>query len=214
MSMKHFSAVEIKALPKRVRASFVNSLSGFKSVNLVGTVSDDGVTNLSVVSSVVHLGADPALMGFIMRPVTVTRDTYNNIMTNGQYTFNHIAPEFFKKAHQAAARYPELVSEFEAVGLTPEFLEGFKAPFVKESHLKIALNFREKMEIRLNGTYLFIGEIVAVQFPENCMKADGYLDIEQAGSVTCSGLDAYHTTQRLARLSYAKADRPLTELED
>jgi hypothetical protein len=33
---------------------------------------------------------------------------------------------------------------------------------------------------------------------------DGYLDIEKAGTISCTGLDSYHITQRLQRLNYAK----------
>jgi hypothetical protein len=36
------------------------------------------------------------------------------------------------------------------------------------------------------------------------------LDIEKAKTITCSGLDSYHKTERLARLTYAKADKDLS----
>jgi hypothetical protein len=49
-----------------------------------------------------------------------------------------------------------------------------------------------------------IGEIKQVHLPEETILADGFVDIEKAGSITCSGLDSYHTTQKLERLSYAK----------
>lgn len=208
--MKRFPSTAIKELEKRYRTNLINSLSGFKSVNLIGTVNANGKTNVSVFSSVVHLGANPALMGFIMRPVTVTRDTYNNILASGYYTFNHIAADFFADAHQSSARYPAEVSEFEATGLEPEFKDDFPAPFVKGSPVQIGLAFREKVEIQLNGTILMIGEVQELYVPENCLHQDGYLDIEKAGTITVSGLDTYHTTQKLARLSYAKPDRELT----
>lgn len=192
-------------MEKRFRAHFINSLSGFKSVNLVGTIDDKGTPNLSVVSSVIHLGANPALMGFILRPITVTRDTYNNILANGSYTFNHLNEGMYQQAHQSSARYPAEVSEFEAVGLSPEYTEHGPAPYVAESLVKIGLTFKEAMEIKLNGTLLMIGEIKEVIVPDNCLSADGYLNIEQAGSITCSGLDAYHQTTILDRLPYAKA---------
>ncbi|MGJ1504618.1 MULTISPECIES: hypothetical protein [Sphingobacterium] len=40
--------------------------------------------------------------------------------------------------------------------------------------------------------------------PDNCLKEDGYIAIEEAGTVTSSGLDTYHTTGRIERLPYAK----------
>ncbi|RYY06600.1 MAG: flavin oxidoreductase, partial [Sphingobacteriaceae bacterium] len=39
-----------------------------------------------------------------------------------------------------------------------------------------------------------------------------FVDLEAAGSVTTSGLDCYHTTKKLARLSYAKPDKFPEEL--
>ncbi|MEM6319415.1 MAG: flavin reductase [Bacteroidota bacterium] len=206
---QHLLKKDIIDLERRFRTKLINSLSGFKSVNLVGTISQDGVTNLSIISSVVHIGADPALMGFIMRPVTVRRDTYNNILETGQYTFNHLNASIFKKAHQTSARYPVEVSEFEAAELTEVYSDKIVAPYVEESHIRIGLSFEEKIPIPINGTTLMIGRIEELFFPKIALGEDGYLDIEKAGSITSSSLDAYHSTQKLARLSYAKADRTI-----
>jgi len=211
--MTHFKKTDFKNMDQRYRAQFINSLSGFKSVNLVGTVNENGHSNLSIVSSVFHLGANPPLMGFIMRPVTVTRDTYHNIITTQSFTFNHIQDSFYKKAHQTSARYPALISEFNEVGLTEEYGNVIKAPYVKESAIKIGLDFREKKEIELNGTVLIIGEIVEVFCSENCLEEDGYLNIEKAGTLTCSGLDTYHETKKLGKLSYPKPDKKTTRIK-
>ena len=210
--MKNLSVADIAGLERRYRARLINSLSGFKSANLVGTISGHQSHNLSIVSSVVHFGANPPLIGFVMRPVTVTRDTYNNIMETGEFTLNHVGRGFFKEAHQTSARYPEETSEFSAVGLTPEFSQAMKAPYVAESQVKMGVQFKQKISIELNGTILILGEIVELIFPGNCLQNDGFLDIEQAGTVAVSGLDSYHVTQKLARLSYAKPDRDLEEL--
>jgi len=200
---------DLTEMERHSRTRLVNSLSGFKGVNLCGTISKDGITNLSIINSVVHIGANPALMGFIMRPVTVRRDTYNNILETGHYTLNHLNKEIFKKAHQTSARYPIEVSEFEAAELIEIYSDLIKAPYVQESHIRIGLTFVEKIPIPVNGTTLMIGKVEEIFYPEDTLAADGYLDIEKAGSITSSSLDAYHTTQKLARLSYAKADRKI-----
>ena len=63
------------------RLNIVNSLSGIKPANLVGTISNNNETNLAIFSSVVHLGSDPALLGFVLRPEQeVRRHTYENIL--------------------------------------------------------------------------------------------------------------------------------------
>lgn len=210
--IQHLVNSDFSKMEQRNRTRLINSLSGFKSINLCGTISKDGVTNLSLISSVVHIGANPALMGFIMRPVTVRRDTYNNILETGHYTFNHLNTEIYKKAHQTSARYPIATSEFEAAELTEIFSKTIKAPYVAESHIRIGLNFVQKIPIPLNDTILMIGKVAEIFFPKTALTSDGYLDIAAAGSITSSGLDAYHSTQKLARLSYAKTDKKVSEI--
>lgn len=105
MSLSVYEKEAIVAMEKRYRATFVNSLSGFKSANLLGTSDTNQQTNLCIVSSVFHLGANPALMGVIIRPDTVPRDTLENIRATGFYTLNHVQKEMIVAAHQTSARY-------------------------------------------------------------------------------------------------------------
>ncbi|MEJ2104682.1 MAG: flavin reductase [Ignavibacteriaceae bacterium] len=195
---------DLLKLEKLYRAAFVNSLSGFKSANLIGTISSEGKTNLSIFNSVIHVGANPPLMGFLMRPVSVERHTYTNIKETNHFTINHINKEILKQAHQTSARYEKDVSEFDACGLTPEYTETSKAPYVKESKIKIGLKFLEEHEIKSNGTIFIVGEIQEIVLPDKVVLADGYVDIEKAGTIAISGLDSYHETKRISRLSYAK----------
>jgi hypothetical protein len=37
--------------------------------------------------------------------------------------------------------------------------------------------------------------------------SDGFIDLENAGTITVSGLDSYHSTKKIERLSYAKKDK-------
>ena len=203
---------EIAEFDKRYRVQFINSLPGFKSANLIGTINEKGITNLAVFSSVIHLGSNPPLMGFITRPTSVSRHTYLNIQSKGQFTINHIHPGIFKKAHQTSARYNSEISEFEACDLTPYFTEQIAAPYVKESRIKLGLEFVEEHPIPANDTILVVGKVIEVILPEDIINQDGYLDLERAETAVISGLDSYHTTEKMARLSYAKPDRELEEL--
>ena len=208
---RYLSFVDLMSLEQRYRASFVNSLTGFKSLALIGTTDGQKNTNLAVFNSLIHIGANPPYIGFISRPNSVDRHTLSNIMETGFYTINHVNENIYKKAHQTSARYPKDVSEFIATGLTEEYKGNFLAPFVKESQVQLGVQFKEQMTISTNNTILVIGQINQVYFPNNCLCSDGFLDIEKASSITCSGLDSYHTTKRLARLSYAKADKVIMD---
>lgn len=209
---KYISSDDILAMEKQTRVHFINSIGGFKSVCLVGTTNTKGKTNLAVFSSLIHIGANPALVALIFRPSPPERDTLTNLLETGFYTLNHINESIYQKAHQTSARYEKEISEFDETGLTPDYKNDFKAPFVKESAIQIGLRFREKIDIKINNTIMVIGEITEVYVPQNCLSKDGFLDIEKANSITCSGLDSYHTTKRLERLSYAKPDREITSI--
>ena len=199
-------------MPSRHRAMFVNSLSGFKSANLIGTQDDEKQTNLAMFSSVFHLGASPALVGFVMRPDNGSRHTLDNIIKTSHYTINQVSAEFYTNAHQCSASYKKEQSEFVQSGLTTSYIDAFNAPFVKESRLKYAVKLKEIMPVSLNNTQIIIGEIVHVICDESVIQADGYIDIEALQTVNVSGLDSYHTGDRLSRLSYAKPDIPCKNL--
>jgi flavin reductase (DIM6/NTAB) family NADH-FMN oxidoreductase RutF len=199
-----YGLTDLLEMEKLQRTNFVNSLTGFKSACLVGTRNASGNTNLAIFSSIVHLGSHPPLIGMFTRPDSVDRHTLENILETGEYTLNHLTRSITVKAHQTSARYPREVSEFDAVGLTPTYQEGFLAPFVEESVVSIGLKLVETQRIAANNTILVIGEVQHVILPEDCLGRDGFIDLELAGTLTCSGIDSYHATEQLMRLSYAK----------
>jgi flavin reductase (DIM6/NTAB) family NADH-FMN oxidoreductase RutF len=207
INLKHFNSDTLALMNDRKKAIFINCLSGFKSANLIATQDQQGNSNLAIFSSVVHLGASPALVGFIMRPDNDERHTLNNIINTTQYTINQVSTDFYHKAHQASARYAKHQSEFQQVGLTEHYIDNITPPFVKESHLKYAVKLKEIVPITLNNTQFIIGEIRHVFCNEKAIQEDGYIDIEVLQTVSVSGLDSYHSSKRLSRLSYAKPGR-------
>jgi flavin reductase (DIM6/NTAB) family NADH-FMN oxidoreductase RutF len=214
MQILSISEREILEMESRKRAAFMNSLTGFKSASLIGTVDAAGQTNLAIFSSVTHLGSNPALIGFINRPDSVDRHTLENILATRHYTINHIHQDIYQQAHQTSARYPKAVSEFAAVGLTAEWIGEHPAPFVQESRIKYGMEYVESHRLEVNGTILVIGKVVCVTLPEACIGTDGAIEVERAGTITISALDRYHTTDRIARLSYAKPEQPPKVLID
>ena len=204
----HFESSTITSMEPRVRAAFVNSLSGFKSANLVGTVNASGQTNLAIMSSVVHLGSSPPLLALVIRPGGAERHTLANILSSGCYTINHVSSSMVERAHQSAARYPVDVSEFEATGLTPWWHGDFGAPMVKEAGIKLGLELRDHQELKINGTHLVIGEIVVATLPDACLLESGAIDLASAATVALSGLDSYHRPVLLKRMAYAKPQDP------
>jgi flavin reductase (DIM6/NTAB) family NADH-FMN oxidoreductase RutF len=210
--MLQLHSADFSSWDKAFRTNFMNSLNGFKSANLLGTINLSGVSNLAIVSSLLHLGSNPGLLGYVSRPASVSRHTYDNIQATGWFTANHVTADTCRAAHQTSARYPDEVSEFAACGFTEEYLSGIPAPFVKEARIKIGLQWEEEHHIKANGTLLLVGRVQFVSLPEEALGADGLIDLEKSGTMAISGLDQYHTAQKVARFSYAKPDRALKVL--
>lgn len=204
MKNKTFLSEDLKSLEKSFRTNLINCLSGFQSANLIGTQNNSGQTNLAIFNSVMHIGADPALMGFIARP-SAELHTFNNILNTQNFTINAVHKDIFKQSHLTSARFDKDLSEFEACNLTPEYSKSCLAPYVKESKIKIGLKLTENYTIQSNGCHLVIGEILEVIIDETLLLEDGYIDHNRANGVAVVGLDAYHLTSILQRLEYAKS---------
>lgn len=197
---------DIKHLERKYRLNLMNSITGIKPANLIGTRSGDHQDNLAIFSSVVHLGSDPAQIGMVSRPQTNgIKDTYSNIMETGFYTINHISGSFIKKAHYTSAKLEKKDSEFDIMNLKREFLEDFFAPFVAESHVKIGMKHLESLELP-NGCIFIIGEVVLLQLPEASINEKGQLDPEQYNAVGISGLNSYYALEKITTFPYVRVN--------
>lgn len=209
-SLLKFTASDIDSMKKVPRLKLVNSLSGFKSANLIGTRSPEGIENLAMFSSVIHLGSNPPLLGCILRPTTVPRHTYDNLKaSDGWFTVNHVHKDIYEQAHQTSGNYREDLSEFEQSGLTPCYTDDCPAPYVEESRIRIGLQLQEEHLVEANGTRLLVAAIREVWVPEDAIEEDHGVNIEQAGTVAISGTETYHDTSQLQKLSYVRIDKEL-----
>ncbi|AMR33964.1 flavin reductase [Mucilaginibacter sp. PAMC 26640] len=202
--MVNITGKQIAELEKHYRISLINSLVGYKSLNLLGTISTDGITNLCIISSAFHLGANPPLLGMVIRPEREHNDTLKNIKATGQYTLNNVLPEWYKNAHQTSASYPSGVSEFNACGFKRQYVNGFEAPFVGESTVSIGLELRETIDMEINGTTIVVGEIVQIVAGDSIIGTDGTVDHGKAKTMTVAGLDSYYLPEFVGQLAYAK----------
>ena len=205
--MLHYSRTDIDQMDKIFRLNLINSCTGYKSANLIGTQSAEGKTNLAVFSSITHLGSNPPLIGFVLRPTTVPRDSYRNIKSSSFFTVNHIHHSTVADAHHTSAKYPEDVSEFSKTDFEAEYLDDFEAPFVKNAKVRLACRFLNEYPIKENNTLLLVSDILAIHIEDGIMESDGWLNLQQAGSVTINGLDGYAKAELIERFPYAKPTR-------
>ena len=200
----HYDKKAIDQLDRVTRLKIINSVTGIKPGNLIGTIGKNGATNLAVFSSIIHLGSNPSLLGFISRPQTEeVGHTLRNILQTEFYTINHIHPEFVEKAHYTSAKFLSDVSEFEACNLSEEYINHFKAPFVQESIFKMGLRFKEAVDIKLNGTVLVIGEIEELVIADKAFVNED-IDLEASEGVGISGLNTYYALKKIDSYPYAR----------
>lgn len=195
---------EIFEMEQRKRAHFINSIGGFKPGVLIGTKGNDSKENVAIFNSLFHLGANPPLFGFIVRPDSAPRHTLENIEETKFFTVNHVHSKMVEQAHHTSARYARDISEFTASGLTPDYRGAFHAPFVKESIISFGAELQEIHRLTINDTVMVIGKIWEVYIPEEVILEDGFIDLVKADTIAVSGLDRYLKAEEICRLPYAK----------
>ena len=203
--MTFFNEEDILQMPKVKRLNIINSITGVKPANLISTIDERNRHNLAIFSSVVHLGSNPALIGFILRPQQkIRRHTYENILENGYYTINHLPNHKTLEGHYTSAKFDKETSEYDVCHFTPEFQHEFPVPYVKESFLKMGLKHVESIPIKYNGTVMIVGKILQVYVAKSSLSEEGYINLEEAKSVGISGLNTYYDLKKIASYPYAR----------
>ncbi|MAV59040.1 MAG: flavin oxidoreductase [Candidatus Marinimicrobia bacterium] len=190
----------IKNVDRIWRLNFINSVTGIKPANLIGSKSKKGKENLAIFSSVVHLGSNPALLGFVIRPQHKKKShTYLNIQETQYFTINSITKSFYQKAHLTSSKILE--SEFDTFNIDKEYIEDFHAPFVKNSPLKIGMRIENLVNLP-NGCKFIIGSIELISIIDSHVDSAGKIDLDQSDIVGISGLNSYYSLSFLDYLPY------------
>ena len=213
----HYTESEIRDLNRVKRLRLMNSITGIKSANLIGTISESGNTNLAIFSSVVHLGSDPALIGFVMRPDNnVKRDTLNNILENKYFTINHVNSNFVEKAHYTSLNFNQDQSEFDYCNLESFYIDNYLPPFVKESKVKIGLKLNEIIPIKSNGCKFIIGEVEHLLIDDSIdLLSEGSINLEDSNSVGVGGLNSYYSMSKIAELPFPRlSTTPASDMKE
>lgn len=208
--MLQFNSEDIEKMDHLYRINLINSCSGYKSANLIGTKSLGGLENVAIFSSVTHIGSDPQLLGFFLRPTSVFRNTYDNIKETGCYTINHVHETIIAEAHHTSAKYPEEISEFDVTKLESEYKNSIQAPFVKNAPVQLLMDYVNEYPIKENGTILVIGKINSLYIQGGLLENDGFINLSKAKIAAINGLDGYAIPKLKTRFDY---QRPKNNIE-
>ena len=203
--MVHYNQEKLEGLNNIFKINLINSCSGYKPANLIGSVSSDGDENVAVFSSVVHIGSKPPLLGFFVRPSgEVPRNTYKNIKETKRFTINHIFEEIIDDAHHTSAKYDEKISEFNVTNLSADYKKNINPPFVKNSPVQLLMEFVQEYDIKENNTTLIVGKIIEIFLNENIIENDGYINLAKGKIATVTGLDGYSVPELKTRQGYQR----------
>ncbi|MEY2904412.1 MAG: hypothetical protein RJA52_428 [Bacteroidota bacterium] len=194
----HLGINQIEQLERIEKINLIQSLSGFHSPCMIATLSHRKIPNIGLFNSVIHVGSAPPLMGFMIRPLTIPRHTYHNILAQKYFTINHVSENILEKGHQTSGNFPENISEFESCGFTEEYTDTIPVPYIKESFLKIGLKYEEEHKFHCNGNILVIGSVQEIIL-EN---SDSNLIFNKG--IAILGLEDYGKVEKLKSLGYVR----------
>lgn len=199
---KTLTHTDIRNIESRTRSELINKISGFKSPVLVGTVNSNGIYNLSIISSIFHIGSKPPLLGMILRPHTEKYShTLKNIISSKQFTISHIHHDLIDQAHRCSTKFPDNVSEFECVGLNPIIhqQDHWVAPAVSESKIRLGLSLNSKMDLP-NKCNLIVGNLEWIESHQSLLN-ENKISFE-SNNISVLGLYNYYINTELLRLDY------------
>ena len=197
---------QISSSDKFYKTNFFNTLSGVRSLFLLGSKSKEGIANLAVFNSIVHVGANPPLLGLVFRPEVdeVRRHSLENIKNTEFFTLNLLNSNILDKGHQTSAKYGSDINEFEAVGLTVIYTEYFEAPYVGEAHLKIGLKPLECHSIITNQTTFLVAQVCEVFIDPTFIKPCGSINHDDLKTIVISGLEDYYNLSFVKKKEFAR----------
>lgn len=202
--MISFDKKAIESLEHLNKINLINSATGYKSANLIGTKSKEGISNVAIFSSVIHFGSSPAIYGFVLRPTTVRRNTYDNIKETGVFTLNPVFEEKITDAHHTSAKYPKGISEFDKTTFEEEYKDNWHAPFVKNAPLQIAMKFLEEVPIKANYTILLLASVEKIHVRKEMISEDYFINLSKGNIAAINGLDGYSVPKETKRLPYQR----------
>ena len=186
MSLSEWTSSEWSQWPRHQRGHFFNSLYGARIVPLL--VTEGPVWNAAPMSQILHVGADPARVGILLRPETSGHQTRKNLAQKPWASLHAMPADHVDQVHQASAAYDEDTSELDHLGWAYEGWPGWPVAYLPEAGWSLALEVHEIHELS-NGTALYVFDIHAVRAVHDPLPSGHWVD--SASLLHSIGLDQY-----------------------
>ncbi|MHB8353569.1 MAG: flavin reductase family protein [Burkholderiales bacterium] len=172
----------------------------------VTSQSQKGIVNLAPFSFFNAVGSDPlyVIISIGQNDAGRSKDTANNIQTNGEFVVNMVTEDLFHAMNISAADFPPGASELEAAHLHTASSIRIRTPRVAEAQASLECKLFSVQPIGTNT--LFIGEVVMFHVADHLMgprlHINNFAPVGRLGSpsVYCRTTDRFD----VARISYAQ----------
>lgn len=202
--LKSFSSEEIKSLDRAYRRDFINRITGAKLAWILGSFHPEFGENLALFSSIVHVGANPPLVGIVFRPSMGKLHSLRNINETKLFSLNSLPLKFRKEIHSSSANGSEELDDFDSIGLQREIDSSHPIPLVKEASIRMLLEPVELAPIRTNSNHFLVSEIKKVEINVAFLDSNE-LPIPE-GLTYVSGLDLYCKVESIQSMPYARIE--------
>lgn len=180
--------------PRDIYAT-LNSVVVPRPIAWVSSRSADGVLNLAPHSFFTVSCVRPPMVQFTS---VGRKDSLNNVEATGEFVVNFAAEELFEQVNASGTNFPPEVSEFEAIGVTPEPSRTVGVPRVAESPVAIECTLHTTLE--LGDCTVVIGQVRAIAIDE-AVLADGRPEVRLLRPLARLGKDEWSTLGEIREIT-------------
>lgn len=182
-----------ESLTSRKTYDLLTGLVVPRPIALVTTQSRDGVLNCAPFSFYQGVCGDPPIVSLsIARHHSGLKDTFRNILLEGEFVVNTPRDEDMEAVEVAAGPFEPGTSEVEAAGFTPAESEAVRVPGLREPPVRLECRLHDQVSIAGGKVTVVFGRVVRFHVEEG-LRDGGTLNYEQLGPLARLGAGAYTT---------------------
>lgn len=154
---------------------------------------DELKSNITTIAWTGIINSEPPLVYVSIRP---SRHSYSIIKESREFAINIPDEKLVVAADFCGTKSGKEIDKFKEAKLTKEKAKIVKAPLIKECPINIECKLKE---IKHLGSHdMFIGEIVAVNADDKCIKENGSIDYGKANLLTYMGQEYFVANKKIA----------------
>jgi flavin reductase (DIM6/NTAB) family NADH-FMN oxidoreductase RutF len=174
-----------------------------RPIGWISTTSPDGLDNLAPYSQFQMVSYDPPTLMFSanLNSRGERKDTVRNVAASGEFVWNMATWALRDAVNASSEELPADGDEFTHAGLAKAPSTLVRPPRVAESPVQFECRLLTTLHLPGNtpvGTVdVIFGTVIAVHIADECLRADGRLDIERIRPLARMGYHDYTSVEKI-----------------